>query len=243
MLSNVNFWAERAGMALDLFLMVRIVALKLHRTYMFIALFALLSLFYDAVGLVLGTRSEEFTRVVILSRFLYALVYPLVLWDLFEEAKPPLEKLRKPAMTRMISSVIFISLWGLLITAFTGDTGEQGGYPMRLAIVIWTGSVAAALAFLWVMRRGIKANQLQLPHNTAVWFRYFSWLLAMEAVFCVLELVLPYLKAMASNLVEPIAQVSEPVLQLSEIALTTWCIFKLRAVSPDVTDVPANVNS
>jgi hypothetical protein len=242
MLSQVTFWAERVGMALDLALMLRIVILKLHRTYFFIALFALLSLFYDGVGLALGIQSEAYTRVVILSRFLYAIVYPLVLWDLFEEAKPVVEKLRKLAMTRMISSMIFISLWGLLIAFFTADNGEQGGYSIRLAIVIWTGSVAAGLAFLWVMKRGIKVNQFQLPRNTAVWFRYFALLLGIEAASCALELVLPSMKAMGSNLVEPIAQVSEPILQISEIAVTIWCIFKLRPVSPDVTDVPADVN-
>lgn len=242
MLSQVNLWAERAGMVLDLFLMVRIVALKLHRTYLFITLFALLTLFYDGVALVLGIQSEDYTRVLILSRFLYAVVYPLVLWDLFEEAKPVVEKLRKLAMTRMISSMIFIALWGLLIAEFTGGNSEQGGYAVRLAIVIWTGSVAAALAFLWVMRRGIKANEFQLPRNTTVWFRYFAWLLGIEAVSCVLELVLPALKAIGSTLVEPIAQISDPALQLSEIALTLWCIFRLRGASPGTTDVPANVN-
>lgn len=243
MLSQVTLWTERAGMVLDLVLMLRILGLKLHRTYSFISLFALLSVFYDGVGLVLGIQSDEFIRVGFLSRFLYAVVYPLALWDVFEEAKPLVEKLRKLAMTRMISSMIFISLWGLLIAAFTGGNNEQaGGYSIRLAVVIWTGSVAASLAFLWVMRRGIKVNQFQLPRNTAVWFRYFAWLLGIEAVSCLLELVLPSMKAMGSSLTEPLAQVSDSLLQISEIALTAWCIFRLRGASPGTTDVPANVN-
>jgi hypothetical protein len=245
MLSQVNLWAERVGMVFDLVLLLRIMMLRLQRVYLFITLFALLSLFYDGVGLVLGMESEEFSRVVILSRFLYAIVFPLAIWDLFEEAKPLVEKVRRLAMTRMISSLIFISLWGLLIAAFTGDDGDQTHYLMRLAFVIWTGSVAAALAFLWVMRRGVKANQWQLPRNTAVWFRYFQWMLVVEAASCILDLLLPSIKAMGgqtATLAEPIAQTSEPVLQVCVMVLTTWCVLKLRAVPSDTSDVPAKVN-
>jgi|GEM_PF-1641590 len=245
MLSLVNLWAERAGMVMDLVLMGRILALKLHRTYFFISLFAVLSLFYDGVGLMLGTRTEDFIRVVILSRFLYAVVYPLVLWDLFEEAKPLVEKLRRLAMSRMISSLIFITLWGLLIAAFTGgDDSEQSHYLMRLAFVVWTGSVAASLAFLWVMRRGIRANtSWQLPHNTNIWFRFFQLLLVIEAVSCALNLLLPSVKAMGSNLGDPISQASDPVLQFCEILLTGWCVFKLRPLPSNDTDLPAKVNA
>ena len=230
-------------MVFDLVLMLRIVSLKLQRTYVFIALFALLSLFYDGIGLVLGTQTDEYSRVVILSKFLYAIVFPLAIWDLYEEAKPAVEKLRRLAMIRMISSLIFISLWGLLIAAFTGgEDGDQSHYQYRVAFVIWTGSVAAALAFLWVMRRGVKANQWQLPRNTIIWFWYFQWLLILEAMTCALELLLPSVKALGSNMAEPIAQASEPVLQVCEMALTVWCVLKIRATPTNATDVPAKVN-
>jgi hypothetical protein len=240
MLSQINFWTERVGMVLDVVLMLRIFMLKLQRTYLFITLFAVLGLFYDSVELFLGSQSDDFIQVSLLSRFVYAIVFPLAIWDLFEEAKPLIDKLRRLAMSRMVSSLLFISIWALLIAAFTGgDDGDQSQYMVRLAFIIWTGSVAAALAFLWVMRRGIKANHWTLPKNTEVWFRFFQLLLIVEAISCLLEFVLPSMKAMGSNLVEPIAQLSEIALQVSVIALTIWCILRLRAVPLDAQNAEA----
>lgn len=230
-------------MVMDLILLLRIATLKLSRTYVFISLFAVLNVFYDGVALWLGLESAEFSRVAILSKFVFAIVYPLVTWDLFEEAKPTVEKIRRLAMSRMISSLLFISLWGLLIAAFTGDDNSPPSqYLMRLALVVWTGSVAAGLAFLWVMRRGIKAGQLQLPHNTSVWSRFLVLWLTVEAIECALYLVLPSFRGLATNLVETIVKTSSPVLDIFEIVVTGWCVVKLRPVPSDTSDVPAKVN-
>jgi uncharacterized Tic20 family protein len=242
MLSQINLWTERAGMVLDVVLMLRILTLRLHRTYLFVTLFALLSLFYDGVEVLLGSQSDSFVQVILLSRFIYAIVFPLAIWDLFEEARPLVDKVRRMAMSRMISSLLFISLWGLLIAAFTGgDDGNQSHYMARFAFVAWTGTVAAALAFLWVMKKAIKANQWQLPRNTEIWVRFFQLLLVIEAVSCALDLLLPSLKAIGSNLADTIGQVSEPVLQVCAAVLTGWCVFNLRAVPSNAENVPADV--
>ena len=229
-------------MVLDLVLLLRILTLKLRRTYMFITLFALLSLFYDGVELVMGSESPDFRGVSVLSRFVYAIVYPLVSWDLFEEAKQTVDKVRKMAMSRMMTSLLFISLWGLLIAAFTGgDDGDQSQYLMRLAVIVWTGSVASALAFLWVMRRGMKANQWELPWNTTIWYRFFALVLAIQAISCVLSLGLQFVHGESPNLAETIAQSGDVVLQVFGIALTAWCVYKLRAVPSDASNVPVDV--
>jgi hypothetical protein len=241
MLSQVNFWTERVGMLLDLVLMLRILSLKLQRTYIFITLFAVLGLLYDGVELFLGSQSEAFVQVSLLSRFIYAIVFPLAIWDLFEEAKPLIEKLRRMAMSRMMSSLLFISIWALLIAAFTGgDDDGQSHYMVRLAFILWTGSVAASLAFLWVMRRGMKANQWSLPRNTGIWLRFFQLMLVLEAVSCILEFVLPTMKAMGSSIVEQIAQLSDVTLQICVIALTAWCAFRVRGVPSDAPNTPAD---
>ena len=241
MLSQVTLWAERAGMVLDAVLLLRIAQLKLSRTYVFILLFALLNLFYDGVEIWMGRDSIQFTRVAIYSRFVYAIVFPLTTWDLFEEAKPMIDKIRRLAMTRMISSLLFITLWGLLIAAFTGEDGDSSQYMMRLALVVWTGSVAATLAFLWVMRKGIKAGPLPLPYNTKVWLRFFQILLVIEAVSCVLLLVVQSVQGMGAKVVEAIEQVSDPLFILSGILVTGWCVIKLRPIPSDASDVPADV--
>lgn len=235
MLSEVNLWVERVGMAMDVLLLLRILQLRLARRYTFIALFAVLNLFYDGIEIWLGEMSAEFARVAILSRVVYAMVFPLVTWDLFEEARPGIEKVRRLAMTRMISSLLFITLWGLLIAAFTGEN-EASQFMMRLAMVVWTGSVAATLAYLWVMHRGIKAGGLALPQNTKTWNLFFTVILAIEAVSCLLLLVLQTLEGEAAKVAESIGRVSDPILQIAATLATVWCLFRLRAIQTDAAD-------
>jgi hypothetical protein len=241
MLSQINLWLERFGMLLDVLLVLRILSLRLHRTYLFITLAAVLSVFYDAIGLTLGLESERYFRVVILSKFLYAIVFPLAIWDVFEEAKPLVEKTRQLAMSRTIGSLIFITLWGLIISAFTAsDDGDQIGYLIRLAVIVWTGSVAAALAFLWVMRRSGKAQAWDLPRNTRVWFRYFQIALIIEASSCVLVLGSPFLKSADSAVADIVGDSVAIILQIMDIGLVSWCIWQLRAVPSDAAGDPIN---
>ena len=114
---------------------------------------------------------------------------------------------------------------------------------MRLALVVWTGSVAAALAFLWVMRRGVKLSQLQLPRNTLIWFRYFQLILVVEAISCTLYLILPALQGAGNHMAEMIEQTSYPVLQVFDILLTAWCVLNLRSIPSDASNVPADVKT
>jgi hypothetical protein len=242
MLSQINLWAERAGMFLDLLLMLRILTLRLRQTYVFITLFVLLSLFYDGVALLMGSESPEFRNVTLLSKFVYSIVYPLVAWDLFEEAKQTVDKVRKMAMSRMMTSLLFITLWGLLIAAFTG--GEDSGqsmYLMRVSIVVWTGAIASALAFLWVMRKGTKVNNWELPRNTSIWYTYFGLILMIQAIWCVLSLGLGLVINQSPHLAETIDQGSDLVLNFFGILLTAWCTYKLRAVPSDASNVTVDV--
>jgi len=242
MLSQINLWTERAGMLFDLLLMVRILALKLRRTYTFITLFALMSLFYDGLALVMGVDSPEFRGVGVLSKLIYAIIFPLASWDLFEEAKLTVDKVRKMAMSRMMTSLLLISLWGLLIAAFTGpDDGAESQYLMRVSLIVWTGSIAASIAFLWVMRKGMKVNQWELPWNTVIWYRFFGLLLITEAASCALGLALQFVHSSSPGLAEQIAQVGDVVLEGFGILLTAWCVYKLRAVPSDakVENAPA----
>ena len=242
MLNQINEWAEHVGMVLDLILMLRILTLKLRQTYTFITLFALMNLFYDGIELRLGDKSPEFQRVWFFSKFIFAVVYPLAAWDVFEEAKALLDQVRKIAMSRMITSLLFISLWGLLIAAFTGAEGEnQSQYMMRLALIIWTGSVAAVLSFFWVMRRGIKMQPFELPKNTIIWRWYFQLLLIVEAISCLLYMAFEFVSSDSVKVAENLADVVYAALEVCVIALTCWCVYKLRRVSSEVPNTSINV--
>jgi len=242
MLSQITLWTERAGMLFDLLLMVRILSLKLRRTYTFITLFALMSLFYDVLALILGFDSPEFRNVEVLSRLIYAVIFPLASWDLFEEAKHTVDKVRKMAMSRMMTSLLLITLWALLIAIFTGpDDGAESQYLFRVALVVWTGSIAASIAFLWVMRKGMKVNHWELPGNTTVWYRYFGVALGIQASSCALGLGLQFIRTSSPGLAQQIAEVADVVFDSFGILVTSWCVYKLRAVPSDakVENAPA----
>jgi NADH:ubiquinone oxidoreductase subunit 6 (subunit J) len=242
MLSQITLWTERAGMLFDLVLLVRILALKLRRTYTFITLYALMGIFYDALALLMGIDSPEFRGIGILSKLIYAIVFPLASWDLFEEAKLTVDKVRKMAMSRMLTSLLLISLWGLLIAAFTGtDEGPQSQYLMRVSLIVWTGAIAASIAFLWVMRKGIKLNHWELPWNTVVWYRFFGLILLAEAASCALGLTLQFIHTSSPALAEQIAEIGDVVIDGFGILITAWCVYKLRAVPSDakVENAPA----
>src|SRR5579875_1216112 len=103
MLNQVNHWMDFVGTAVDCALLLRILLLRLHRTYLFITLAAVLAVFFDGILLWLGPDSREFSRVFIYSRFLYIVVFPAAAWDVFEEAKGPVASLRRLGMRRLVS--------------------------------------------------------------------------------------------------------------------------------------------
>ena len=149
----------------DVFLLLRVLGLKLHRTYVFITLACVLTVFFDAVYLWPGIGQQESDRAFYYSRFLYALVFPIAAWDVFEELKAPLAKLRRLAISRTITSLVLIAIFGLAIAAFVGDT-DGFEFVNTLAKFIWTGSAAASLSFLWVMHKGMRDQKTEAPRNT-----------------------------------------------------------------------------
>jgi hypothetical protein len=51
MLSQLNHWMQYVGVAVDALLLLRILTLKLHRSYVFITLASVLAVFFDAIAL------------------------------------------------------------------------------------------------------------------------------------------------------------------------------------------------
>ncbi len=232
MLSQVNHWIEIIGTAIDALLLLRILQLKLHRTYVFITLACVLSLFFDGVMLWFHSDSPEFGRIFIYSRFLYAFVFPAAAYDVWEEAKAHVARIRRLAIFRLVSSLIIAAILGLIITGFASgqDSSDEALYA-TFGVILWAASTTASLAFLWSMHRLTRAQKIELPSNTAVWLLFYQLTLAGEVVACFLIII----NQQFSPFVSTALDVS---LGLYEILVTLWCIWKLRALPSGTSPTP-----
>ncbi|MFL6448004.1 MAG: hypothetical protein ACJ746_09990 [Bryobacteraceae bacterium] len=233
MLEQSTHWLEIAGTALDGLLLFRVLQLRLHRVYAFVTLACGLAVFFDGVALWLGTNSEENLRVFLYSRFLYLFLYPLVAWDVFEQIADQIRKLRRMAMGRLVSALVLTSILGLFI-AGAGESGDSssGSVVGTIAIILWAGASTASLAFLFTVQRILHAQKLELPNNTFVWMRYFELSLLAEVVNCFSSLVFSFVKSTAA------VGVINIVFICYEIAITTWCLLRLRMIQSDVPSAP-----
>ena len=237
MLNQANHWLEFVATAIDVILLLRILTLKLHRTYTFITLAALLSVFIDGVMLWLGSDSKEFERVFIYSRFLYGFVFPAAAWDVFEEIRTQVAKLRRLAIFRLISSLILAAIFGFAIVGFAGVEDESGGPGLAptLAFVIWAAAATASLALLWSMHRAIRAQHIEMPRNTFVWLVFFQLALIGEVFACLFTISGPLLSA-------DIRELLAFILSLYGVAITVWCVLKLKAIPSDLRSASEKAN-
>ena len=127
MLGQLNRWIEIASTAVDVLLLLRVLQLKLHRVYVFITLSCVLSVFFDGLMLWFHADSAEFGRIFLYSRFLYAFVLPAAAYDVWEEIKPQIVRIRRFAVFRLASSLILAGILGLIIVGFAGneDSGSD----------------------------------------------------------------------------------------------------------------------
>ncbi len=236
MLDQTNYWVNIAGTAVDALLLGRVLQLRLQRVYLFITLACVLVLLFDGIDIWLWSEADTRLRVFLYSRFVFAVAYPLAGWDVFEEMNRQVLKMRKIAAAKLISGLIFAMIFGFIVTAFVvpGDTSGQPAMLATLGLVAWAGSAAATLGFLWTLRRVLRAQKIPRPNNTSVWMTFWMLVLLAELVSCFCSLALPFFKSAAADIVTLI-------LLLYGIAITSWCILKLRAVPSDVSS-PASEN-
>ncbi len=236
MLTQVNHWIEVAGVVIDAVLLLRILQLRLYRTYLFITLACVVGLFFDSVGLWLGTDSRESVRVFLYSRFLYAFIFPAASYEVWEEVKNQIARIRKFAMFRLVASLALTAILGLIIAGFAGN-GENGSetFVGTFAIILWAAASTASLAFLWSLHRLARAQKIALPNNTAVWLLYYQLLLAGEVIACFLIIIGAQFNGFVTNALD----IS---LNLYGVLITIWCIWKLRALASDVPSAPENAS-
>lgn len=231
-MKEVNHWIEILGTAVDLALLLRIGQLKLYRTYFFITLVCILNVFFDGVALWLGSSSAEFARVFFYSRFLYAFVFPMAAYDVWEEVKSHVGRIRKLAMFRLISSLLVAAIFGLIIGVFASDDAAGASSAENtFAVILWAASSTASLGFLWSMHRLTRAQKVELVGNTPVWLLFFELSFVGEVVGCFLVIVGQLLKNV-------IAVALDTSLSLFGLLITVWCIWKLKAPVSDVPTAP-----
>jgi len=231
MLNQANYWIEIAAAVVDALLLLRFLLLKLQKTYFFIFLVCVLTVFFDVITLWLGIQSQEAGRVTFYSRFLYVFLYPAAAWDVFEEIRAQIAKVRRLAIFRLVSSVFMATIFGLLFIAFADTSGDGGREAVitLLGLVLWAASAVASLAFLLTLHRETRKQKITLPNNTFVWLVFFELLMAVEVLVCVAALALPLL----NSRVEDVADIC---FNTYGILITIWCVWRLRAV---VSDLPS----
>jgi len=228
---------EFVGTAVDVLLLLRVLTLKLHKTYLFLTLACALEVFFDGVGLWLGD-SPEWTRVFVYSRFLYAFIFPVAAWDVFEELSAQLNNVRRAAISRIVTSLLLVCICGLIFSGL-GDTSDENSgwmFTTTFAVILWAGSATGSLTFLWVMHKNLRAQALEPPNNTLVWLIFFELLLGGEIFSC---FFLFFNELLSLDMREAV----QLLLGVYSTAITAWCIFRLKGIPSDVPSAPVNANS
>jgi hypothetical protein len=237
MLNETIHWMQIVGTVADGLLLWRVLALKLHRVYAFIALYCVLELFFDVAGWWLGWQSDESARVYFYSRFLYAVLFPAMAWDVFEEIKSQIAKLRRLPAARLISGLFVTGVFACLMFATLEDKDLNGrsGLVDLVGVFLWAGSCSASLVFVWTLYRAARAQKLELPNNTSVWLIFFMLTLVGAILECGVLLFGFKLNTQQQHIVTL-------VFLSFDLALTAWCILRLKAVPSHGTATPENVS-
>ena len=241
MLSQVNHWMEYAGTGIDLLLLLRVLGLRLQRAYVFITLACILEFFFDVVDLSLVRESPEWRRVFVYSELIFAFVFPIAAWDVFEELANSLNTVRRLAMIRTVTSLLMISIFGLSLASLAARADDPTGlaFISTVSIVVWTGSATGSLAFIWAIHRAVRLQKMELPSNTFVWMVFFELFLIGQVASCFISFSEAGFGLTSSSL---LPRITELTLMLYGIAITIWCALKLRALPKDLPSASLNEN-
>jgi len=239
MLSQLNQWMEYAAAAIDLALLLRVLALRLQRTYVFLTLACVLAVLFDIAVLSLPPDSPERARVEVYSSLLIAFVFPLAAWDVFGEIANSVAAVRRAAILRTLTSLLMVTFFGVVLASPAFKSEDPTGLPfvLTVTVIVSTGSATGCLTFFWGMRRALRLQKITLPHNTFVWMLFYALLLAGQIVTWLLLLLEEFLN-LPSAAVAP--QCISLALNTFGIAITLWCALKLRALPKDVPSASLN---
>ena len=225
MLNQVIHWIQMIGAVVDGLLLLRVLTLKLHRIYAFLTLFCVVEFIFDIADWSLGWDSQATERIFFYSLFLYALLFPLMAWDVFEELPQQILRLRRAFGVRLVTGVFVSALFGLLVYATFEDRDVNGTSAVSemTGMVLWTGSTSAGLAFVWSLYRLLRKQKIQTPHNTSVWAKFYLLSLFSSIIY----FALLFFTASITELQRDIVAIG---FLGFDLGLTGWCIARLRAL-------------
>jgi hypothetical protein len=231
MLNQINHWIEYAAAGIDLVLLLRVLALRLQRTYLFLTLVCLLTVVFDVANLLYD--SQAYPRVEIYGALFLSLLFPLAVWDIFEEIAKPVAAIRRLAMLRTVASLIIISLFGLLWVGSLPENEDPTGlfFISAITVTVSTGSATGCLGFLWIMRRGMTLQKVTPPKNTSVWMIFYALLMVAQLASWLVLTADQFLSAAAK---EPFQNSVNVVVNSYGIVITLWCAVNLRGLSKDI---------
>ena len=231
MLNQINHWMEYVAAGVDLVLLLRILGLRLQRTYLFVTLLCALAVLFDAANFLYAQNAP---RVELYSQTFLACLFPVACWDVFEEVAPLVGGLRRLAMLRTLASFIIISFVGLVWLSSLQDAEDPTGlaYPWALKIIVSTASAAGCLGFLWIMHRGIQIHKVVIRKNTLVWMIFFSLSLIGQLAASFAEMTAQSLEA---NAREKFWTMAVLFLNTFGAVISLWCVAKLRGLPKDLS--------
>jgi hypothetical protein len=233
MLEHVVLWMQIFETFLEFLLLGRMLLLRMQRVYVYITLFAIVTVALDACSLIAGIESDPAIRIFFYSRFLLVLLYPLAAWDVFEEAKPDLLKLRRVHLPRLVSGIFITLLIGMVSSFGIEDQDYKGTSTTSdfMGLFVWLGAASTSLLFTWNVFRTARKSSLELPHNTSVWAIFFLITFARAVIDCGFDV--------ADNLFpHVVVQVADLVFTLFDVCLVAWCMLKLRPLPADISTTP-----
>lgn len=216
------------GTVVDGLLLLRVLLLKLHRTYLFLTLFCAIEFLFDIAAWTMGWDSLPTEHIFFYSRFLYAVLFPLMAWDVFEEMPKPILKLRRALGVRLVTGIFISAIFGLLVYATFEDKDINGTSAITemTGMVVWTGSTSASLAFVWSLYRLLRKQKIITPHNTTVWIKFYL----LSLLSSILYLAFLFFTASLSELQRNSVAL---VFLFFDLGLTGWCIARLRTLPSD----------
>jgi hypothetical protein len=238
MVDQIVRWMQIVGTFMEFLLLGRMLVLKFQRVYVFLTLYAAVNFLVDASIISVGTESVPGNRIFFYSRFLFAFVYPIAAWDVFEEAKGQVAKIRRVHAPRLISGIFITLLLGIATSFGIEDQDFKGTSTSTdfMGLFLWLGAASTSLLFTWNVFRTSRKGDVLLPNNTWVWAVFFVITFARAVIDCGFDVA-------GGLLPHGAFQVINAILLLFDLCLILWCLVKLKPLSPDVTSEPEKARS